>query len=177
MGFALFIVGAVAIGLLILDRSFNLGLPIGLLRPFLVRLCRAAGAVDDGALRAPADRPRRRTAGALQPDAQRGVNFVWPIVERVAYTFDLREQADRRAGAGRDHEQRHGHHRRHSLLQDRQRQGRHLWRAGHPPRHHRYLAQTSMRSAIGSMELDKTFENRSEINERVVRAVSDAAQL
>jgi regulator of protease activity HflC (stomatin/prohibitin superfamily) len=39
------------------------------------------------------------------------------------------------------------------------------------------LAQTSMRSAIGSMELDKTFENRSEINERVVRAVSDAAQL
>jgi len=39
------------------------------------------------------------------------------------------------------------------------------------------LAQTSMRSAIGSMELDKTFENRSDINEKVVRAVADAAEL
>jgi regulator of protease activity HflC (stomatin/prohibitin superfamily) len=34
-----------------------------------------------------------------------------------------------------------------------------------------------MRSAIGSMEIDKTFENRNEINDKVVRAVAEAAQL
>jgi hypothetical protein len=34
-----------------------------------------------------------------------------------------------------------------------------------------------MRSAIGSMELDKTFEQRGEINEKVVKAVAEAARL
>ncbi len=38
------------------------------------------------------------------------------------------------------------------------------------------LAQTTMRSAIGSMELDKTFEQRAEINDKVVKAVAEAAQ-
>lgn len=38
------------------------------------------------------------------------------------------------------------------------------------------LAQTSLRSVIGTMSLDKTFEEREEINTRVVRAVDEAAQ-
>jgi len=38
------------------------------------------------------------------------------------------------------------------------------------------LAQTSLRSVIGQMELDKTFEERDEINMQVVRAVDEAAQ-
>ncbi len=38
------------------------------------------------------------------------------------------------------------------------------------------LAQTSLRSVIGQMELDKTFEGRDEINMQVVRAVDEAAQ-
>lgn len=37
------------------------------------------------------------------------------------------------------------------------------------------LAQTTMRSVIGKMELDKTFEERSSINEEVVRVLDDAA--
>lgn len=38
------------------------------------------------------------------------------------------------------------------------------------------LAQTSLRSVIGTMSLDKTFEEREEINARVVQAVDEAAQ-
>ena len=37
------------------------------------------------------------------------------------------------------------------------------------------LAQTSLRSVIGQMELDKTFEEREEINRQVVRAIDEAA--
>lgn len=38
------------------------------------------------------------------------------------------------------------------------------------------LAQTSLRSAIGKIELDKTFEEREAINQEVVQAVDEAAQ-
>ncbi len=38
------------------------------------------------------------------------------------------------------------------------------------------LAQTTLRSVIGTMTLDKTFEERDEINARVVQAVDEAAQ-
>ncbi|MBM7332240.1 MAG: slipin family protein [Alcanivorax sp.] len=38
------------------------------------------------------------------------------------------------------------------------------------------LAQTTLRSVIGKIDLDKTFEERSEINMEVVRAVDEAAQ-
>ena len=37
------------------------------------------------------------------------------------------------------------------------------------------LAQTTMRSVIGQIDLDKTFEERSKINEEVVRVLDDAA--
>ncbi|MBK1645293.1 paraslipin [Thiocapsa imhoffii] len=38
------------------------------------------------------------------------------------------------------------------------------------------LAQTTLRSIIGQIELDKTFEERSRLNEEVVKALDDAAQ-
>ncbi|MBF2754474.1 MAG: paraslipin [Gammaproteobacteria bacterium AqS3] len=38
------------------------------------------------------------------------------------------------------------------------------------------LAQTSLRSAIGRLELDKTFEEREALNSRVVEAVDEASQ-
>lgn len=38
------------------------------------------------------------------------------------------------------------------------------------------LAQTTMRSVIGKLELDKTFEEREQINAQVVRAVDEAAE-
>ena len=39
-----------------------------------------------------------------------------------------------------------------------------------------HLAQTTLRSVIGKIDLDKTFEERGEINMEVVRAVDEAAQ-
>jgi regulator of protease activity HflC (stomatin/prohibitin superfamily) len=38
------------------------------------------------------------------------------------------------------------------------------------------LAQTSLRSAIGKIDLDKTFEERENINQQVIHAVDEAAQ-
>ena len=38
------------------------------------------------------------------------------------------------------------------------------------------LAQTSLRSVIGRMDLDKTFEERESLNQAVVSAVDEAAQ-
>ena len=38
------------------------------------------------------------------------------------------------------------------------------------------LAQTSLRSVIGKMDLDKTFEERETLNQAVVAAVDEAAQ-
>ncbi len=40
----------------------------------------------------------------------------------------------------------------------------------------RNLAQTSLRSVIGKMDLDKTFEERETLNQQVVSAVDEAAQ-
>ena len=37
------------------------------------------------------------------------------------------------------------------------------------------LAQTSLRSVIGKLELDKTFEERDIINAQVVQAIDEAA--
>ncbi|WCL47865.1 SPFH domain-containing protein [Leptospira sp. GIMC2001] len=38
------------------------------------------------------------------------------------------------------------------------------------------LAQTTMRAVIGTMDLDKTFEERSEINRRIVDAIDDVSE-
>jgi regulator of protease activity HflC (stomatin/prohibitin superfamily) len=106
-----------------------------------------------------------------------GINLVYPIVERVAYVFDLREQVldvpaqdaitKDNATVTID-----------GILYYKIVNAKDAaYGAEDIRRAIVNLAQTSMRSAIGSMELDKTFENRSEINERVVRAVSEAAQL
>jgi len=52
-------------------------------------------------------------------------------------------------------------------------------RASYGIRNHRYatiqLAQTTMRSVIGKLELDKTFEEREAINATVVKAVDEAS--
>ena len=37
------------------------------------------------------------------------------------------------------------------------------------------LAQTTMRSEIGKMELDKTFEERDSLNGNIVAAINEAA--
>lgn len=179
MGFALFVIGAVSIGLLVLERSFNLGLPIGLFHSPLFWFAYVALL----ALSTMVKFVRQQEAlvierlGRYNRTLTAGINFLYPIVERVANNFDLREQVidvPEQDAITKDNA---------TVTID----GVLYYKivnakdAAYGAQDIRRaivnLAQTSMRSAIGSMELDKTFENRSEINGRVVQAVSDAAQL
>lgn len=105
-----------------------------------------------------------------------GINIVWPAVEHIAYVFDLREQVidvPVQDAITKDNA---------TIAID----GILYYKIVHAKdaaygaqdirRAIINLAQTTMRSAIGSMELDKTFEQRAEINDKVVRAVAEAAQ-
>jgi regulator of protease activity HflC (stomatin/prohibitin superfamily) len=177
MNFPVLVLGALALGLFVMDRSLHLGIPLVgnplfwfswaalLALASMVRFVRQQTVLVIERL------------GRYNRTITAGVNFVYPIVERVAYTFDLREQVidvPEQDAITKDNA---------TVTIDGV-----LYYKIVNARDAAYgaedirraivnLAQTSMRSAIGSMELDKTFENRSEINERVVRAVSDAAQL
>ena len=169
--------GAAALFLAVLDRSYGLGLQILHSAMFwfaylallalssMVRFVRQQSVLVVERL------------GRYNRTLTAGVNFVYPIVERVAYVFDLREQVidvPAQDAITKDNA---------TVTIDGILYYKILnakdaaYGAQDIRRAIVNLAQTSMRSAIGSMELDKTFENRSEINERVVRAVSDAAQL
>jgi regulator of protease activity HflC (stomatin/prohibitin superfamily) len=177
MGFPILILGAIAFALLILDHNYGLGLQL-LHNPLfwfayvamlalatMVRFVRQQSVLVVERL------------GRYNRTLIAGVNFVYPIVERVAYAFDLREQVidvPEQDAITKDNA---------TVTIDGVLYYKIVnakdaaYGAEDIRRAIVNLAQTSMRSAIGSMELDKTFENRSEINERVVRAVSDAAQL
>jgi regulator of protease activity HflC (stomatin/prohibitin superfamily) len=179
MGPSLLFVGVLAIGLLALDAGLGLGLPLGLLHSPLFWFAYVAALTLATMVRF----VRQQTVlvierlGRYNRTLTAGVNFVWPVVERAAYTFDLREQVidvPEQDAITKDNA---------TVTIDGVLYYKIVnakdaaYGAQDINRAIINLAQTSMRSAIGSMELDKTFENRSEINERVVRAVSDAAQL
>ncbi len=177
MGFPLFIIGAVAVALLVLDHNLGLGLSF-LHNPlfWFVYVALLALAAMVRFVRQQSVLVVERL-GRYNRTLTAGVNFVYPIVERVAYVFDLREQVidvpaqdaitKDNATVTID-----------GILYYKIINAKDAaYGAENIERAIINLAQTSMRSAIGSMELDKTFENRNEINERVVRAVSDAAQL
>ena len=105
-----------------------------------------------------------------------GLNFVIPFVDRVAYRHDLREvplDVPSQVCITRDNTQ---------LQVDGI-----LYFQVTDPKLASYgssnyllaitqLAQTTLRSIIGRMELDKTFEERDQINAQVVSALDDAAR-
>jgi regulator of protease activity HflC (stomatin/prohibitin superfamily) len=112
-----------------------------------------------------------RFFGVLQP----GLNFVVPFLDRVAYRHDLREtplDVPPQICITKDNTQ---------LTVDGI-----LYFQVTDPRLASYgstnyvlaitqLAQTTLRSVIGRMELDKTFEERDQINALVVSALDEAA--
>jgi regulator of protease activity HflC (stomatin/prohibitin superfamily) len=113
-----------------------------------------------------------RFYAVLQP----GLNFVIPFVDRVAYRHDLREiplDVPSQICITKDNTQ----------LQV----GGILYFQVTDPKLASYgssnyviaitqLAQTTLRSVIGRMELDRTFEERDQINATVVSALDEAAQ-
>ena len=104
-----------------------------------------------------------------------GLNFIIPLVDRVAYRHSLKEiplDTEAQVCITKDNTQ---------LTVDGL-----LYFQVTDPKLASYgtsnyvqaisqLAQTSLRSVIGQMELDKTFEEREEINSQVVRAIDEAA--
>jgi regulator of protease activity HflC (stomatin/prohibitin superfamily) len=179
MGFALFVIGAIVLAVAAIENAFHIGLPVGFVQNPLFWFVYVALLTLSTMVRF----VRQQTVlvierlGRYNRTLGAGVNLVWPIVERVAYVFDLREQVidvPQQDAITKDNA---------SVAID----GILYYKivnakdAAYGAQDIRRaiinLAQTSMRSAIGSMELDKTFENRADINEKVVRAVADAAQL
>jgi regulator of protease activity HflC (stomatin/prohibitin superfamily) len=112
-----------------------------------------------------------RFHGVLAP----GLNFVVPFLDRVAYRHDLREtplDVAPQVCITKDNTQLHVDGILYFQVTD--------------PRLASYgstnyvlaitqLAQTTLRSVIGRMELDRTFEERDQINTAVVSALDDAA--
>ena len=112
-----------------------------------------------------------RFHGVLQP----GLNFVVPFMDRIAYRHDLREtplDVAPQVCITKDNTQLHVDGILYFQVTD--------------PRLASYgstnyvlaitqLAQTTLRSVIGRMELDRTFEERDQINTAVVSALDDAA--
>ncbi len=104
-----------------------------------------------------------------------GLNFLMPFIDKVAYRRTLKEQAvdvQRQAAITKDNI---------SLLVDGVLYLKVLdpYKASYGVENYIYavtqLAQTTMRSEIGKMQLDKTFEERDSLNINIVAAINDAA--
>ena len=105
-----------------------------------------------------------------------GVNFLIPSVDRIAYTHTLKEQVidvPEQICITRDNAQVAVDGVVFIQVMDAR-------RASYGIGDYRFaviqLAQTTMRSEIGKIDLDKTFEERIHINNGVVKAVDEAAQ-
>lgn len=178
MGFFVFGVGVAALVLAAIGHVFQLGLPIGLLYRPLFWFVYAAILIVATVVKFVRQQETLviERLGKYNRTLTAGIQIVWPAVERVAYAFDLREQVidvPAQDAITKDNA---------TVKID----GFLYYKIMHAKdaaygakdikRAIINLAQTTMRSAIGSMELDKTFEQRAEINEKVVKAVAEAAQ-
>jgi regulator of protease activity HflC (stomatin/prohibitin superfamily) len=179
MGILVLAFGLFAIGLAVAEHILRVALPIGMVyNPlfwvFYVAILTVASIIKFVRQQ---DTLVVERLGRYNRTLTAGINTVWPIVERVAYEFDLREQVidvpaqdaitKDNASVTID-----------GILYFKIVSAKDAaYGAQNIARAIINLAQTSMRSAIGSMELDKTFEQRGEINEKVVKAVAEAARL
>ena len=109
--------------------------------------------------------------GALTP----GLNFIFPFIDRVAYQHSLKEvplDVPSQVCITRDNTQLQVDGILYFQVTD-------PMRASYGSSNYivavTQLAQTSLRSVIGKLELDKTFEERDVINAQVVAAIDEAA--
>jgi regulator of protease activity HflC (stomatin/prohibitin superfamily) len=178
MGALIFLGGILAIALAVADHIHRLSLPIGFVYSplFWFGYVGVLTAVTIVKFVRQQEVLVIERLGRYNRTISAGINVVWPAVERVAYVFDLREQVidvPAQDAITKDNA---------TVTID----GILYYKIVHAKdaaygaqdirRAIVNLAQTTMRSAIGSMELDKTFEQRSEINDKVVKAVAEAAQ-
>jgi regulator of protease activity HflC (stomatin/prohibitin superfamily) len=178
MGALIFLGGILAIALAVADHIHRLSLPIGFVYSplFWFGYVGVLTAVTIVKFVRQQEVLVIERLGRYNRTISAGINVVWPAVERVAYVFDLREHVidvPAQDAITKDNA---------TVTID----GILYYKIVHAKdaaygaqdirRAIVNLAQTTMRSAIGSMELDKTFEQRAEINDKVVKAVAEAAQ-
>ena len=113
--------------------------------------------------------------GKYRTTMEAGLNFLVPFIDRVAYNQTLKEQAVDVPSQGaitRDNI---------SLVVDGVLYVKVIdpYKASYGVENYVYavtqLAQTTMRSEIGKLELDKTFEEREALNSNIVAQINDAA--
>jgi regulator of protease activity HflC (stomatin/prohibitin superfamily) len=113
--------------------------------------------------------------GKYRTSMEAGLNFLVPFIDRVAYNQTLKEQAVDVPSQGaitRDNI---------SLVVDGVLYVKVIdpYKASYGVENYVYavtqLAQTTMRSEIGKLELDKTFEEREALNTNIVAQINDAA--
>ncbi len=104
-----------------------------------------------------------------------GLHILVPFIDKVAYVHTLKEEVidvERQACVTKDNIQVGINGVLYIQVVD-------AYKASYGINNYRYaasqLAQTTMRSVIGQIDLDKTFEERSKINEEVVLALDEAA--
>lgn len=104
-----------------------------------------------------------------------GFHILIPFIDKLAYRHTLKEEVidvDRQECVTKDNIQVGVNGVLYLQVIDAQ-------KASYGIQNYRYaaaqLAQTTMRSVIGQIDLDKTFEERAKINEEVVKVVDDAA--
>lgn len=114
--------------------------------------------------------------GRYRTSMTAGLNFIVPFIDRIAYDRSLKEQAvdvPSQAAITRDNI---------SLTVDGVLYLKVLdpYKASYGVEDYVFavtqLAQTTMRSEIGKMSLDKTFEEREQLNTAIVSAINEAAQ-
>lgn len=113
--------------------------------------------------------------GKYNTTLEAGINFIIPFIDTIAHDRSLKEQAvdvPSQAAITKDNI---------SLTVDGVLYFRVLdpYRASYGVEDYAFavmqLAQTTMRSEIGKMELDKSFEERDQLNANIVRAINEAA--
>ncbi|MDH5324692.1 MAG: paraslipin [Gammaproteobacteria bacterium] len=113
--------------------------------------------------------------GKYNKSMEAGLNFIVPFIDKVAYDRTLKEQAldvPSQAAITKDNIQ---------LVVDGVLYIKVLdpYRASYGVDNYRYavtqLAQTTMRSEIGKIDLDKTFEERESLNTNIVSAINEAS--
>ena len=114
--------------------------------------------------------------GKFQSSKEAGLNFIFPFIDKVAADRSLKEQAYDIPSQGaitKDNI---------SLTVDGVLYFRVLdpYKATYGVEDYTFavtqLAQTTMRSELGKIELDKTFEDRDALNAKIVAAINDAAE-
>lgn len=172
-----FLMGAALALLAVVDGTLGLGLPIGFAYHPFFWLAWVAALVLVASVRfvRQAEEIVIERLGKYFTTRSAGINFVVPLLDQVAYTWDMREHTvdvPAQEATTKDNV---------TVTVD----GVLYYRivnakdASYGAQNLQFaitqLAMTNMRSAIGGLNLDQTFEEREQVNSKIVSAITEAA--